>query len=260
MIVAIYQNRPEFGDIRKNIINLYDRVINESFDLLVLPELFATGYQFKNREEAVSFSDKAGQGFTFDRIKELATQKNALIVYGYPETAGMKLFNSALAITPDGNYYNYQKTHLFDSEKNYFDPGQTGFVTFDYNNTKFGLMVCFDWRFPESARRLALDGAQIICHPSNLVMPHCPDAMVTRALENNVFTITANRVGTEDRTGIELRFIGKSRIISPKGEILASLSEEQTEFVSIEIDPSLADIKNINSNNHIIEDRCPDYY
>ena len=126
-------------------------------------------------------------------------------------------------------------------------PGLTGFRIFEYRQVRFGLMICFDWRFPEAARRLALSGAQIICHPANLVLPHCPDAMVTRALENNVFTVTADRIGSENRTGIPLKFIGRSRIIAPDGIILGELGETETGFISADIDTELADRKRLSS-------------
>jgi len=258
--VGLFQNNPIFGEIRKNVDYVVEQVIERDFDILVLPELFATGYYFSNREEAKNLADTVGSGYTFDSLKKLASEKRALIVYGFPELFGEKLFNSAIAVTPDGGYELYQKVHLFNTEKKIFDPGETGFVVFEYNNIKIGIMICFDWRFPESARKLALDGAQIICHPSNLVLPHCPDAMVTRALENNVFTVTANRTGSENQSGNKLVFIGRSRIISPNGEILAESDSFKTGYIEAEIVPQLADNKLITPQNDIFKDRRPRYY
>lgn len=260
MKIAIYQNNPAFGEIEQNIKDVSDAVKNEDFDILVLPELFATGYQFKNRDEALSFADESGNGATFERIRQLATQKDALIIYGFPEIKKEKLFNSAIAVDPNGKTFLYQKTHLFDTEKDIFDLGETGFFVFEYKKAKIGMMICFDWRFPESARRLAILGAQIICHPANLVLTTCPDAMITRALENLVFTITADRVGKESRFGQPLMFSGKSRIISPQGKILAELSEEKTGFISVEINPKDADNKSVTPNNNLFKDRRPDFY
>nr|MBN2276132.1 hypothetical protein [candidate division Zixibacteria bacterium] len=260
MRVALYQNNPIFGETEKNVISVLAAVENEAFDLLVIPELFATGYQFKNRQELKSLADQVGDGYTFNRLKDLARYKQALIVYGFPERDNDYLYNSALAIAPDGHYHLYRKTHLFDTEKNVFDPGDTGFKVFQYRKYRIGMMICFDWRFPESARRLALDGAQIICHPSNLVLPHCPDAMITRALENNVFTITCDRVGSESHSGTKLTFIGKSRIIGPDGRILGELGDTETAFLAAGIDPQLADNKSITPHNEIFADRRPEYY
>jgi len=260
MIISLYQNNPRFGEVRQNIEDIIDNLKGINFDLLVLPELFATGYQFKDREEAISFADSAGEGETFEKIKKFAAEKDALIVYGFPELKGDKLFNSSAAVLPDGSYHIYQKTHLFFAEKEIFDPGQTGFFVFDYKAARIGMMICFDWRYPESARKLALLGAQIICHPSNLVLTTCPEAMITRALENRVFTITADRIGKEERTGKALKFIGRSRIVSPDGEVLAEMDDRQTGLIAADIDPYLADDKSITPNNSLLDDRRPEYY
>ena len=120
-------------------------------------------------------------------------------------------------------------------------------------------MICFDWIYPESARSLALRGAQIIAHPSNLVLPHCPDAMITRCLENKVFAATADRVGTEDRGGNPLTFIGKSQVVSPAGSVLVRLGDEEGVAV-VEVDPHEADAKSINEHNDLLRQRRPDQY
>lgn len=260
MIIALYQNKPIFGEIDLNVKRVIAAVQNKQFDILVLPELFASGYQFRNREEAFCLADSAAEGDAFGRMWQLAAQKKALIIYGFPEKKGERLYNSAMAILPDGSYFVYQKTHLFDTEKIIFDPGETGFFVFPFKNARIGIMICFDWRFPEAARKLALLGAQIICHPSNLVLPHCPDAMITRALENNLFTITADRIGEENRLDRPIKFIGRSRIIAPDGNILTELGEKEEAYIAAEIRPELADNKWITFNNDIFRDRRPDYY
>ncbi len=260
MRVALYQNDPVFGEIEKNVTTALEAVKNENFDVLVLPELFATGYQFRSRDEALSLADEAGRGYTFDRLKAFAGKTGSLVVYGFPEISGTKLFNSSLAILPDGNFFLYQKIHLFNTEKDIFDPGETGLFVFPFRNARFGLMICFDWRFPESARKLALLGAQVILHPSNLVLPHCPQAMVIRALENNVFTVTCNRVGTENRTGEPLNFIGRSRIIAPDGSILGELMPDEPGNLAIDITPESADNKKVAPRNDIFKDRRPEFY
>jgi predicted amidohydrolase len=121
-------------------------------------------------------------------------------------------------------------------------------------------MICFDWIFPEVARSLALKGADIICHPSNLILPHCQDAMVTRCIENRVFAITSNRTGTEKRPKEELTFTGRSQIVDPKGRVLTQANAEEEKLCIIEIDPLLAKDKKVTPNNHIFEDRRTDFY
>jgi predicted amidohydrolase len=121
-------------------------------------------------------------------------------------------------------------------------------------------MICFDWVFPEVARVLALKGAQILCHPSNLVLPYCPRAMITRCIENGVFAITVNRVGTEARAGMELTFIGTSQVVGPRGDVLVRADDKEEGLRIIDIDPSLADNKMVTPTNDVIKDRKPELY
>mgnify|MGYP002476654204 CR=1 FL=1 len=122
------------------------------------------------------------------------------------------------------------------------------------------MMICFDWAFPEAARTLALAGAQIICHPSNLVMPYCQKAMYARAVENRVFIITCNRVGTEEKNKKKLTFTGNSVILDPSGNYLSSASPGKEELNIVEINPSEALNKFINPVNNVLTDRRPDFY
>ncbi|MEK9136174.1 MAG: nitrilase-related carbon-nitrogen hydrolase, partial [Bacteroidota bacterium] len=131
---------------------------------------------------------------------------------------------------------------------------------FDLPFGKVGMMICFDWIYPESARTLALKGAQLIAHPSNLVMPYCPDAMVTRCLENRVFAATANRVGREDRGGITFTYIGKSEIVSPRGEILKRLSDNEASIAVVEVHLAQALNKRLNEFNDLLKGRREEAY
>ena len=122
------------------------------------------------------------------------------------------------------------------------------------------MIICFDWIFPEVWRTLALKGAQIILHPSNLVTYWAQTATKIRSVENHVFTVLANRIGIEKRSGERLKFTGKSQIVSPKGEILLSFTKSKEQFLSSDIDPSAADDKNYTSLNHVLNDRRPQFY
>ena len=112
------------------------------------------------------------------------------------------IYKSATLIGPDSMLGIYSKVQLFDREKLFFAPGNLGFPVFNLPFGKIGIMICFDWIYPENARSLMIKGAQLIAHPANLVMPHCPDAIVIRCLENSVFTATADRIG--EKKGAEL--------------------------------------------------------
>ena len=218
MRIGIYQNNPEFGEVEKNLEQAIDKIDTIQADLVVLPELFATGYQFISREEVFKFAEELPDGPTCRRMIEYSSFKNIFMVFGIAEKDGDKLFNSAVLTGPDGFLGTYRKSHLFFEENLFFSPGNTGFKVYDIGIARLGIMICFDWWFPEAARTLALKGADIICHPANLVLPNCQTAMVTRSLENAVYSATANRVGFESRGGKEkLVFTGDIQVISPAG-------------------------------------------
>jgi len=122
------------------------------------------------------------------------------------------------------------------------------------------MMVCFDWFFPESARMLALKGAQVICHPSNLVLPYCQTAMVTRCLENRVFAVTCNRTGTENRGGKVLHYTGASQVVDTAGNLLSRAGENEEVAVVVDIDPAKAQDKQLNLHNNLFGDRRPSFY
>ena len=125
---------------------------------------------------------------------------------------------------------------------------------------RLGVMVCFDWYFPEAARTLALRGADVIAHPSNLVLPHCPDSMPIRARENHVFAITANRHGQEQKEGETLTFIGMSEVCAPSGTILQRAEQSSDEIGVVEFDPHEARDRDLNDHNDVLADRRPDVY
>lgn len=261
MKAGFYQFTPVFGKKEENIAKVISAVWDEDLDLLVLPEFFATGYQFVSMDEVAGLSEPADGGLTTDALVTLSKEKGIHIVAGFAERDGDTYYNSAVLTGPDGLLGVYRKTHLFFEEKLYFAPGDTGFRVWDTPVGKIGIMVCFDWFFPESARTLALLGAEIIAHPSNLVLPFCPDSMPVRCLENGVFAITANRTGTEARKdGDSLTFIGKSEVVSPKAEILVRAGEVEETLKIVDIDPSSAGDKKLNPFNDILSDRRPEKY
>jgi predicted amidohydrolase len=254
------QFSPLFGRKEENVERVVNSLRGAKADLLVLPELFSTGYLFLNEEELRRSAETISDGPTVSNFLELAKKQNTNLVFGIAERADDKLFNSSVLVTAKGECFVYRKLHLFDREKRLFSPGDKELEVFDIGEAKIGMMICFDWIFPEVARSLALKGADIICHPSNLILPHCQDAMVTRCLENRIFAITSNRTGTEKRRKEELTFTGRSQIVDPKGRVLAQANAFEEKLCIIEIDPFLAKDKKVTPNNHIFEDRRTDFY
>jgi predicted amidohydrolase len=247
-----------FGEIEANLSRALD-LIPDPCDLAVLPELFATGYQFRDRDEALSLAEDPRRGQVSRSLRRFARQRGMALVAGIAERAGKKVYNSALLVRPDGSWEIYRKIHLFWDETVIFDAGDRGFPVFPACGTRLGVMICYDWIYPEAARTLALQGAHLICHPANLVLPYCPDAMLTRCLENRVYAVTANRVGAEHRGRERLEFIGRSQIVSPQAERLASCggADESVAVADIDLAPVS---KQVTPRNHLWHDRRPEFY
>ncbi len=261
MRVAYLQTSPLFGEVVSNVEKAVRKIAGLDAELIVLPELFSTGYQFRSGRELLDLAEDVPGGFAASRLAEAARSKRAYIVAGLAEREGKRAYNSAVLVGPRGHIGTYRKAHLFWDEKKIFTKGDTPFAVYKAGKARVGMMVCFDWLFPEAARTLALLGADIICHPSNLVLPYCPEAMVTRSIENRVFTITANRVGVEERVnGKSLRFIGSSQVTSPTGEVLARAGGRKEGAGVVEIEPSEARRKLITPVNDIFGDRRKDLF
>lgn len=265
MTLAAVQFDPQKGEVDANLDRAESLIRSADADLFVLPELFATGYFFDSTEQAHGLAEPAPDGPVIRRVEAWARETGAVIVAGIAEREGDAVYNSAAVVTPRGWLGTYRKTHLFYEENAHFAPGETGFRVWTVQDRRgqsyrLGVMVCFDWFFPEAARTLALGGADIIAHPSNLVLPHCPRAMPVRALENHVFTATANRVGTENNGKESLTFIGQSVICSPGGEVLASAPETEGAVITAEILPHESRDRAVNDYNDLLGDRRPEHY
>lgn len=261
MRVGFYQYDPLFGEVAKNLDAVTAALERAEADLVVLPELFASGYQFVSQEEVQRLAEPVPDGPTTRRLMEIADRRRLHIVAGLPEKAGSKCYNSAVIVGPAGFIGCYRKTHLFYEETLFFQPGDSGFQVWDIGQAKIGVMICFDWYYPEAARSLALQGADIICHPSNLVLPNCPDSMPVRCLENRVFAITCNRIGSETRGGKDrLTYIGHSEVVTPKGVIQYRAPRDREDLAIVDIDPAEARNKSLNRYNDLFRDRRAPLY
>jgi 5-aminopentanamidase len=261
MRVGYYQFDPQFGKVAHNLERVTAALDAVDADLIVLPELFASGYQFVSQAEVRQLAEPVPDGPTTCRLIEIAKRRRMHLVAGLPETADGRCYNSAVVVGPSGFIGRYRKTHLFYEETLCFAPGDSGFHVWDIGPAKIGVMICFDWYYPEAARTLAIQGADIICHPSNLVLPHCPDSMPVRCLENRVFALTCNRIGIEARGGKDpLTFIGQSEIVTPKGLILHRASPDREELTILDIDPADARNKQLTRYNDLFRDRRTGLY
>lgn len=256
--VGAIQFKPAFLDNDKNIRKIKEFLTKAwklEIDLAVLPELSNSGYNFKDLSEVQRSSEKIPEGPSTKMLIEIAREYSMYVVMGINETSNGKYYNSAIFVGPEGYLGVYRKVHLFYNEKDFFERGKE-FRVFNTKIGKIGIMICFDWIFPESARTLALKGAEIIAHPANLVLPYWQKMAPLRALENRVYIVTANRIGIER----DLRFTGWSIIVNPSGERISEASKTHEEIIYADIDLNLARNKKITEKNHIFEDRLPSAY
>ncbi len=262
MKLGIFQFSPIWGNKEQNLRKIEDTIASYSgIDLWVLPELCTTGYQFSSKDDIKELAEIFPLGESSKILLKLSSDIQSAIVVGVMERADNKFFNSA-AVFDKGEFIGiYRKVHLFYEEKKWFSPGTETPPVFGINEVKVGVMICFDWIFPEMVRTLALHGAQIIAHPANLVLPYCQNAMITRSIENRVFTATANRIGTEKIKGKQpLTFTGKSQVTDPKGKRIGNLSENEEDVLIVSINPEEALNKMITPYNDVLRDRHPSIY
>lgn len=248
--IEIMLNRPDINT--KKIISI---IKSKCFDLLVFPELSFSGYELKSRKEAERSSTKVDSA-VFDEIASICVKYEKAVIIGFAEDAKDGLFNSSLLIDEKGRRHVYRKAHLFNTEKKIFDRGKTGFSVRRVKDANVAQLICFDWFFPEASRTVSLMGADIIALSANLVMPYCQDAMVTRSLENRVFSIVSNRIG-QDR---EIQFTGRSRIISPWGRVVRRGYGSKECVMLADIDVKEAREKRVNPENDLFKDRRGDLY
>jgi predicted amidohydrolase len=258
--VGYYQFRPRFGEVGTNLRKVVDALADADADLIVLPELAFTGYHFKDRAETLALAEDPRRSTTVDALAALCKARKLHLVTGFAERRRDKVFNSALLVGPKGLVHVYRKLHLFNNEKSCFDPGDVPLSVQKVKGARIGMMVCFDWAFPEVARSLALQGAEVLCHPSNLVLAWCQQTMLSRCLENRVFAVTTNRYGADKRPHGELRFTGRSQIVAPGGKLIRrAASQRDALFVTV-IDPAEARDKMITARNDLLADRRPECY
>lgn len=260
MKIGFYQFRPLFGKTKRNCQKILDALANADADLIVLPELALSGYYFKDKQESLKYAEDPKNSKNLDALANLANKKNMHLVIGFAEKEEDQCYNTAALIGPNGIEHIYRKVHLFNEEKFCFDPGDTPFIVNDVKGVKIGMMICFDWVFPEVTRVLALQGAQIICQPSNLVLKFCQQTMLARCIENKVFAITTNRYGMDKRPQGSLRFTGMSQIVAPGGELLHRAASQRDALYITEINPNDADDKMITKHNGVLSDRRPEFY
>jgi len=258
--IGYYQFAPVFGDKTRNLEHLLDALAGVEADIVVLPELPFTGYLFRDRVELEEMAEDPAESAIVESLTGLCKARDFYCVTGFAERAPGACFNSALLLGPEGLVHTYRKLHLFCEEKTIFEAGDRPLAVHEIAGIRMGMMICFDWALPEVARTLALKGADVICHPSNLVLDYCQQTMKARCIENSIFAVTANRYGTDERTHGTVTFTGRSQIVDPRGNVLHRSTRGEDDLVIVDIDVNRARDKKITPWNDLLGDRRPEFY
>jgi predicted amidohydrolase len=267
--VAALQMEPQIGNKDRNIEETL-KIINQAgmkgAELMVLPELCNTGYLFNSRKEAFALAEEVPDGPTTQQWIEAAKKHNAYICAGITEREGNHLYNSVVVVGPEGYIGTYRKTHLWNEEKLWFEPGDLGFPVFSLPFGKIGCRICYDVWFPEVTRILVAQGADIICDSTNWVVvdplqtkekPTAAYSAQQMSLMNAVFSVCADRVGVERGC----TFIGSSCITDPGGGFVAGPGNpDKPEIVMAEINLMRARYRHWSEFNNPLTDRRTDLY
>jgi len=268
--VATVQFEPIVGESARNLaaINRLVRIAKaDGADIVVLPELAVSGYNFRDAEEVEALSGAVPGGPGADVLCQLAAELSIYVVSGIAERDGGRFYNSAMICGPQGFIGKYRKLHLWNNEHRYFEKGNIGLPVFDLPFGRVGIAICYDGWFPETFRSLALAGAELVCVPTNWV-PMAGAESVAEPMANILHKAAAHSNGMfiacADRTGTERgqRFIGRSLIIGPDGwPISGPASADREEILLAKIDlSSVAETRALNSFNHLLGDRRADVY
>jgi len=262
--------RPEVGHKAANLARIETfirKAANADADIIVLPELCDSGYVFKSGAEALELSERFDDGETTSRWCELAKELGVLIVGGFAERDGDTLYNSCALVGPAGRVGLFRKVHLWANENLFFAPGNLGFPVFATPLGMIAMAICYDGWFPETYRSCALNGAELVCVPTNWVpipgQDEKREAMsniltMAAAHTNSIFIAAADRVGTER----DQPFIGQSLIVSYTGWPIAgpaSATEEEMLIATIDLAQAKR-ARHWNDFNAVLRDRRPEMY
>jgi 5-aminopentanamidase len=258
--IAFVQGRPRFGEPEQNLEHGLALAATVEADLVVIPELWSSGYVFSSHQEVRALAEDAARGPTAQALAGAARRERRHYIAGFPERHRGRFYNSAMLVGPAGVKAVYRKLHLFEREQEWFSPGNIPLAVHRVGPARVGMLICFDWRFPEASRTLALLGADVIAHPSNLLYPNAQRMMIARSFENRVYTITANRTGTETRRGGRVPFTGRSQIVDPGGEVIASATKTEEIAKAADCDLARSRDKAMTAMTHLWTSRRPEFY
>lgn len=268
--IACLQFNPQFGDVRNNLsrsVAMIEKAADAGARVVVLPELANTGYTFQSRAEAFELAESVPDGQSTRVWSDVAVRRELIIVAGIAERDGDCLYNSAVVLGTSGLLGVYRKLHLWGDENLYFERGNLGVPVFSTKYGRISVAICYDGWFPEVFRLAAVQGADLICVPTNWVPipgqqagqpPMANILHMAAAHSNSIVIACADRIGVERGQP----FVGHSLIVGHTGWPLAgpaSGNEEEILIGEVDLGAVRRD-RNWNSFNHPLRDRRTDFY
>jgi predicted amidohydrolase len=243
---------------------MLEKTAAEGARLTIFPECALTGYCFESLEEARPHAEPL-PGPNVERMARACRQSGMFAIFGMLEEEGPRIFNTCVLVGPDGLVGAYRKIHLPHLGVDMFTtPGDRPFAVHQAGPMRIGMHICYDGAFPEAARVMALDGADLIVLPTNWPPgARCTADFLTncRAMENHVYYAAVDRIGVER----EFTFIGQSRICEPGGSTIAEAPHDQPAVLYAEVDVDIPRNKHLVRvpGKHEIDrfaDRRPEMY
>lgn len=235
MKIGFFQYDVKRHDRDANLSYIEMKIKDSLFDLLVLPELFTSGYAYDSKEDILPFAEKLTDSYTVNYLSKLMKNCGGYITGAIPELDGTELYISSILVGEEGLVGSYRKIHITDYEKRAFSAGNRA-VVHHCGNAKIGLTTCFDCWFAPLSSKLKLGGAEIICHSASFGGDTTPTIIPIRALENQCFYVSCNRIGTELFDGEPEAYCGMSQVVNPDGKVLFKAgAEESLAFVDVEL-------------------------
>ena len=266
-VVAAAQLDVQLGEkalnLGKSVSSLHEAA-KHGAQLAVFPECTLTGYVYKDLEELLPCAEVI-PGPTTERLARAANETGTYLVFGMVERDGDSAYNASVLVGPEeGLICTYRKAHLPHlGLDRLILPGDRPFQVCDIKLGSAAMLICYDLRFPEAARSLALQGADLIALPTNwpIGATGAADFLVrARAYESRVFVIACDRVGVE--RGVT--FLGRSQIVDPSGKVLAEASSGHEEIIYAEVDLAIAREKRVMLGGggwtDVLRDRRPQMY
>lgn len=261
MKIAVYQmelvpGSPE--ENREKVSRWVETQMQEDApDIIVLPEMWTTSYVLEQLDATADESSEPTQSY----LSDLAKKHQINIVGGsIANKVNGNIYNTSLIFNRKGELvYKYNKIHLVPmlNEPAYLTGGEEKVETFELDGVRMGVIICYDLRFPELARKLALDGAQVLFVVAEWPKPrtnHWVSLQIARAIENQMYVVSSNNVGTLD--GVE--YTGASLIVDPWGEVLVKGSENKEETIKGSLNPER--VVEVRKNVPVFASRVPDLY